>query len=168
MDVGRQHGAALFVVLQRGNQGGIELGFNYRTRLSGLDADEAEALDVLLNAQSNPVIDLGMGDAARRAVRKLIESFPDTTRQRTRSAQQQFRFDGMNSKPADEQLLALLKAVRQRNMVRINANTTQVATVHPVALVWCDDAWHLANAAQDGKLIPLAQCGDINISAKYF
>ena len=74
--------AGLPVVVIRGNQGGIELGFNYRTRLTGLAADEAEALAVLL-AQPAPGLDqLGMRPAADRAVAKLVEALPDGVRNR--------------------------------------------------------------------------------------
>ena len=40
--------AGLPMIVRPGRGGGIELGFNYRTRLTGLAADEAEALGVLL------------------------------------------------------------------------------------------------------------------------
>lgn len=159
--------AGLPVVVVRGNQGGIELGFNYRTRLTGLDADEAEAIGILLTAQSKLLGDLGMADAAQRAVRKLIESFPDTTRKRILLAQSQFQI-GEIPTPATELLQALVKAVRQRNIIRINANTKQVKVVHPASLLWAGEAWHISDAAQNGTLIALAACGNINISAKCF
>ena len=69
--------AGLPVIVHQGNQGGIELGFNYRTRLTGLAADEAEALAVMLNRPLGELAALGVGDAARRARTKLIESLPD-------------------------------------------------------------------------------------------
>ena len=36
--------AGLPIVVHRGSAGGVELGFNYRSRFVGLDAHEAEAL----------------------------------------------------------------------------------------------------------------------------
>ena len=68
--------AGLPVVTYQGNRGGFELGFNYRTRLTGLATDEAEALAVLLADPSARLAELGMAEAAARATSKLLESLP--------------------------------------------------------------------------------------------
>jgi predicted DNA-binding transcriptional regulator YafY len=70
--------AGLPVIVHRGREGGIELGFDYRMRLTGLDAAEAEAMGVILSA---PPMDrlaaLGLAEAGRRAAAKIWEAFPD-------------------------------------------------------------------------------------------
>ena len=68
--------AGLPVIVHRGREGGIELGFNYRTRLVGLAADEADALAVVLAAPAQAAEALGMGEAAARAIAKLERVLP--------------------------------------------------------------------------------------------
>ena len=81
-DVDAMTEAGLPIIVHQGNQGGIELGFNYRTRLTGLAQDEAEALGLILAAENPMIAALGLGSAATRAKTKLVESFPDKTRDR--------------------------------------------------------------------------------------
>jgi predicted DNA-binding transcriptional regulator YafY len=83
--------AGLPIVTFQGNRGGFELGFNYRTRLTGLDEDEAEALGVWLSDLPPSLRVLGMCDAGARASRKLLESFPDAVRDNIRVARDRFR-----------------------------------------------------------------------------
>src|ERR1700676_3735987 len=66
--------AGLPVIVHQGAQGGIELGFNYRTRLTGLAADEAEAMAAILARPIPELGDLGMSEAGQRARSKLLES----------------------------------------------------------------------------------------------
>ena len=102
--------AGLPIIAFQGNQGGIALGFDYRTRLTGLAADEAEALAVILARPMPELAALGMSDAAHRARAKIVESFPDQVRARIAAAQQRFRFtpqspgadDPRRSKSANE------------------------------------------------------------------
>ena len=58
--------AGLPIVTCRGARGGIELGFNYRSRLTGLAEDEAEALAVWLAAPPVAVAAPGLGRTAAR------------------------------------------------------------------------------------------------------
>ena len=59
--------AGLPMVVHAGYRGGIELGFEYRTRLTALAADEAEAIGVLLSRPTDELAALGIADAATRA-----------------------------------------------------------------------------------------------------
>jgi predicted DNA-binding transcriptional regulator YafY len=159
--------AGLPIIAYQGNQGGIELGFNYRTRLTGLDADEAEALAVIL-ARPVPELDaLGMSDAAQRARSKIVESFPDQVRARIAAARQRFRFEPSSVGASDRRIAALADAVRKAQVVRIRARSHEPREVHPVGLI-CGPAGWLVVDALDPAPIPLAACGDINISARSF
>lgn len=161
--------AGLPVVVHAGYKGGIELGFDYRTRLTGLAADEAEALGVLLARPFDDVAALGMADAASRASRKLLESLPDLVRARASEAAQRFRFAGRAlTRPEDPRLPALVAAVRERRIVRIRAHEPQERTVHPVALVRDATGWLVVDDGTPTLPIPLAECGDVNVSARTF
>lgn len=72
---------------------GIELGFNYRTRLTGLERDEAMVLGLLLAAGNPMISELGLEQSAERAQAKLIESLPDKSRFAAQSITRQFTFD---------------------------------------------------------------------------
>jgi predicted DNA-binding transcriptional regulator YafY len=160
--------AGLPIIVHQGNQGGIELGFNYRTRLTGLAADEAEAMGVMLIRPSAEIVALGMADAANRARRKLIESFPDHVRERIGAAMRRFRFDEDAATVNDPRLPALAAAIRKGNVVRLNANEDSERIVHPTALVFKRDRWWVENDLVPRELVPLDACGDINVSARIF
>lgn len=160
--------AGLPIVAFQGNQGGFELGFDYRTRLTGLDADEAEALAVLLDTIPSSIDELGMGDAARRAASKMRESFPDLVRQRLSIASRQFSV--RMSAPAlghDPRVVALANAVRQRLKVRLKARSSQPLQIHPIALTQIDGIWTVRDEIT-GSTIPIVMWDDINVSGLTF
>lgn len=159
--------AGLPMIVHPGRGGGIELGFNYRTRLTGLAGDEAEALGVLLGRRSPELAALRMEQAAARARTKLLESLPDTSRAIARRAARQFRLHGMPP-PPDERIPALAQAVRDRRIVRIRSTTPQPRTVHPVALLFTEASWALLDALDPSAPIPLSECGVVNISRRTF
>lgn len=158
--------AGLPMVVRPGRGGGIELGFNYRTRLTGLAADEAEALGVLLGRASPELAALGLDRAAARATTKLVESLPDTSRRIAQQASDRFRLE-RNPPAPDERVAALAEAVRRRRVVRIRAPRDDVRTVHPAGLVLRGADWWVLDALT-GEEIALADCGTINISARQY
>ena len=165
-DVDAMTEAGLPIIVFQGNQGGIELGFNYRTRLTGLDRDEAEALGVLLGADLPALTQLGMAAAARRAQAKLVESFPDKVREVTQTAMTNFRIAAEGSHD-DLRIAAFADAVRDRRIVRIRASDPDAQVVHPKGMS-LSKAGRTSRDNRSGADIPLRDCGDINISAHKF
>lgn len=160
--------AGLPVIVHQGNQGGIELGFNYRTRLTGLAADEAEALAVMLSSPTPELAALGMAEAGQRARTKLVESFPDAVRSTIDRARARFAFAPMQAIAVDPRLPALAEAIRHARIVRIRARSPAPRAVHPVQLIAGADGWSLIDALDQAVPIALDACGDINISTRSF
>ena len=160
--------AGLPIIVHQGNQGGIELGFNYRTRLTGLAADEAEALGVMLARPMPELAALGMADAANRARAKLVESFPDQVRTAIEAAQRRFSFEPAPGAAPDPRVAALADAVRESRIVRIHARSRSPREIHPIGMILGPDGWLVLDDLTRPEQVPLAACGDINISARSF
>lgn len=167
-DVDAMTEAGLPIIVFQGNSGGIELGFNYRTRLTGLAADEAEAMALVLSKPMPELDELGMRAAAERARSKLLESFPDGVREKIMRGKRQFRYAPVEQPQADPRVAALAAAVREARIVRICARSRDPIVIHPVALILQDGGWAVIDGWKGERIIPLAACGDINISAKGF
>jgi predicted DNA-binding transcriptional regulator YafY len=165
-DVDAMTEAGLPIIVFPGHGGGIELGFDYRTRLTGLDADEAVAMGVILSATPQELIDLGLGVAADRARAKIWEAFPDQTRARMARARDWFRRDGTRQEP-DARRAALALAVQEGRIVRLAARSASPREVHPVALVLSEAGWRVVDG-QSGEEIGEADWRDMNISARRF
>ncbi len=160
--------AGLPIVVLQGNQGGIELGFKYRTRLTGLAADEAEALGVMLSHPFPTLDALGMDKSAALARSKLLESLPDGVRAAAEIARGRFRFEPPSNAKLDPRVAALVGAIRQRKRVRIRSKSNAPQEIHPVGLTLTGEGWEVQDACPPGRHIPLAECEDINISARTF
>ncbi len=165
-DVDAMTEAGLPIIVFQGNQGGIELGFNYRTRLTGLDQDEAEALGVILGTRNPALVALGMEQAAKRAQAKLVESFPDKVRETVQRAMGQFVVT-MAAPEDDPRVPAFANAIRGRRIVRINASGPQARVVYPVAMRLAGQRWFVTDG-RTGEDFALTDSGDINISAHRF
>lgn len=159
--------AGLPILVHQGNQGGIELGFNYRTRLTGLAADEAEAMALVLTWPIPELERLGVADAAERGRSKLLESFPDPVRKKIAMARRRFRIEAVPPPTPDPRLPALAEAVRQSRVVRVKARTRAPRTIHPLGLTLRADGWSVVDGLT-GEALALDACGDINISAATF
>ncbi|WP_298982686.1 HTH domain-containing protein [uncultured Roseibium sp.] len=165
-DVDAMTEAGLPIIVFQGNQGGIELGFNYRTRLTGLAEDEAKALGLVLAAE-NPMIDaLGLRQAAKQARAKLIESFPDRTR--THITGMTARFTLVPEIRADDpRIRALALAVQDCKTVRIRFTTKAEQTIYPIAMEMTSQTWKVKDELT-GSWIEQIDWGRVNVSAKRF
>jgi len=166
-DVDAMSEAGLPIIVRQGHCGGIELGFNYRTRLTGLTAAEAEALGVVLSADHREVAALGLEVPARMAVSKLLESLPGPVRGRVEAARRRFGAEPPPPVEVDPRVPALADAVRRRGVVTLRCRSAGPQTVHPVALRLSGRGWALHDALSG---CPVAQddWGDINLSARTF
>lgn len=160
--------AGLPIIVHQGNQGGIELGFNYRTRLTGLAADEAEAMAIILSQPTSALATLGLASAGARARSKMLESFPDSVRDRITATRHRFRFEAPQGEDHDPRIAALADAIRRQVMVRIKARSGAPRTIHPVALVLRNSGWFIIDDRAPARPVPLQSCDDINVSARTF
>ncbi len=160
--------AGLPIVVHRGNLGGVELGFSYRSRLVGLSAAEAEALGLLLASPNPALAALGMTPTVHSVRDKLIESMPELVRKRIRQAQQRFQFSSDSPQTNDARVAALAAAIRDSATTRIQSKSRAPQTIHPIALQFGPRGWAVIDARNPGTPIPDAALGDINISAQRF
>ncbi|MDH3695249.1 MAG: HTH domain-containing protein [Gammaproteobacteria bacterium] len=167
-DVDALEEAGLPIIVHRGPQGGIELGFDYRTRLTGLTSDEAEAVADMLSYPTPLVSALGIQESADRAREKLIESFPDPVRNTVTVTQRRFRFVTSDIDQHDERVQALAHAIRESKVVRIDVRSSKPRTIHPIALVHDSLGWSVVDARDETNPIELSSYSDINISSHRF
>lgn len=165
-DVDAMTEAGLPIIVHRGNCGGIELGFNYRTRLTGLTQDEAEALGIIL-ATKNPLLEAAnLTGHARTACAKLVESFPDLVRQTVQRAMISFQINA-SELPDDPRIAAFVAAIRHSNIVRIRVNSDREVTIHPSGIMNDAFGWWITDTCTGDK-IALTDCEVINVSARKF
>ncbi len=160
--------AGLPVLVHRGPRGGVELAFGYRTRLTGLATDEAEALAVVLAAPVPELAELGLADAATRARTKLVESLPDQVRQTVRRSQDRVAFVAEPRAGLDPRVRALAEAIRTRRVVRLDARSRSPVVVHPVRLLRSVDGWALVDERTPDQPLPQGSWRTVNISARSF
>ncbi|MGL5824162.1 MAG: helix-turn-helix transcriptional regulator [Nocardioides sp.] len=159
--------AGLPMLARRGRTGGIELGFNYRTRLTGLSATEAEALGVLLGLMSPVVDELQLGQAASMMRTKLLESLPADVRETACLAERQFPLSFAETTPLDARVRAMAAAVRQCRIVRLDAYRPQEQTIHPITLAYRHNGWEVVDDRTE-QSIPIRAWGRINLSRRTF
>lgn len=162
-DVDAMTEAGLPIIVHQGSGGGIELGFNYRTRLTGLARDEAAALGLILAAKNPMVSALGLENAAKRARTKLIESLPDKTRHEAKATTSRFTLRDDES-VHDKRLRAMARAVRAKTIVRVRFATKAEQVIHPIRLEKTDTTWRVYDGLTETPL-PIESWGRLNISA---
>ena len=154
--------AGLPILTHRGAQGGIELGFNYRSRLTELAEDEAEALAVWLAAPPPALAELGLGKAAGRARAQLVESFPDRSRAVMAATFARFPREEVAGTD-DPRVAAIAGAIRAGQTLRLRARSKAPVHLRPTSLSFGPGGWAVTGPPLDTPT-PQAEWGDINIS----
>ncbi len=162
-DVDAMTEAGLPIIVHQGSGGGIELGFNYRTRLTGLARDEAAALGLILAAENPMISALGLENAAKRARAKLIESLPDKTRHEAKKTTGSFVLNE-GEVVHDKRLRAMARAVHAETSVRVRFSTKTEQVIHPVWLEKTDATWRVYDGLTE-TFLPIDHWGRLNISA---
>ncbi|MBZ3900377.1 helix-turn-helix transcriptional regulator [Streptomyces griseiscabiei] len=150
-DVEALSAAGVPVWTERGRSGGVRLLPNYRTDVTGLTHDEARALFVLAAEGTHDA--LGLGDAIRSALRKVMAALPAPHRDDAERTSQRILVDPARwmhgtETALDTDLAQLQHAVfADRRLTLIyrsgNARTPRSHTVDPYGLVSKAGIWYL-------------------------
>jgi predicted DNA-binding transcriptional regulator YafY len=156
-------GAGVPVYSEPGRYGGARLVDGYRTRLTGLTADEADA--VLLAGIPGPAAELGLGTLLAAAQLKVLAALPPELRSRATRVRERFHLDAPGWFHRDEEAVHLatvaaalwddrrLKIRYRRGSSHDGAARKAVSavnrTVDPLGLVLKAGTWYLA-ARTDG------------------
>lgn len=144
-------GAGVPVFAEPGPGGGCRLVDGYHTRLTGLTADEAEALALV--GLPGAAADLGLGTVLAAAQLKVDAALPPELRRRAVRVRERFHLDAPGWFTRDEStphLAALAHAVWDERRVEISyerSGTTVHRTIDPLGLVLKAGKWYLVAGA---------------------
>jgi predicted DNA-binding transcriptional regulator YafY len=146
-DIEALSGAGVPIYAEAGPGGGVRLVDGYRTRLTGLTAEEAEAL--ALSGLPGAASELGLGTVLAAAQLKVDAALPPELRSRAVRMRERFHLDAPGWFRRDEpvpHLAALSRAVweEQRVEVRYRKRDGEVRRVlDPLGLVLKAGVWYL-------------------------
>lgn len=153
-----EHLAAAGIPLygEAGHAGGYRLVDGYRTRLTGLTADEAQA--VFLAGLPGPAAQLGLGEVLAAAQLKLRAALPPALRPHAARVQQRFLLDApgwYDQGPRPRFLPEAASAVWERHVLAVRYRRWKAPTevdrrIAPYGLVLKAGRWYLVAAPLDG------------------
>lgn len=147
--------AGVPIYAERGPHGGIRLVDGYRTRLTGMTADEAEAL--FLAGLPGPAAELGLGTVVAAAQLKVMAALPPELRSRASRLVERFHLDAAAWFSADEPvpLLPVLSSAvwdGRRLAISYDRGRTSVdRVVAPLGLVLKAGVWYVVGVV-DGQI----------------
>ena len=146
--------AGVLVVAERGQGGGWYLVDGYETKLTGLKAEEIQAL--FLANPARLLQDLGLNRAAEAAMLKLLVALPSLQRQVAESMQQRIHIDVTGWRPAKEDascLSTILQAIWQERKLRVTYRRGDSKLVErllePLGVVAKGSIWYLVAVADE-------------------
>jgi predicted DNA-binding transcriptional regulator YafY len=161
------------VYAERGPGGGFRLLDGYRTRLTGLAADEAQALFMI--GLPGPASALGLGPAAKRARHKLLAALPAGQGDHAHQAAARFHLDPVDWYRAPEpagHLPALARALFDQRRVALRyASWTRTRRfgVEPLGLVLKAGSWYLvARRGRATRIFKVASILELTTQATSF
>jgi predicted DNA-binding transcriptional regulator YafY len=143
------------IYAERGPHGGVRLVDGYRTRLTGMTADEAEAL--FLSGLPGPAAELGLGTVVAAARLKVLAALPPELRARASRLVERFHLDAAAWFRAGEpvpHLPALSEAVWSMRRLRISyerGDVTVERLLEPLGLVLKAGVWYIV-AVSEGQV----------------
>jgi predicted DNA-binding transcriptional regulator YafY len=164
-------GAGIPVVAERGAGGGWRLMEGYRTRLTGLTADEVQSL--FFARPPEALAELGLKEASESAWLKLWASLGERAREQATFVHERILVDPRGWRDSSQALTALPKLIealwrgRQVRFEYENAlHEAGERLVDPLGLVAKGSAWYLV-ASRDGSLrtYRVSRIGDITVEA---
>ncbi len=139
--------AGVPIYTERGPRGGVRLVDGYRTRLTGLTHEEAEAL--FLSGVPGPAAELGLGTVVAAARLKVLAALPPELRLRASRLTQRFHLDApawfrpAEAVPHLESLAAAVWDDRRMLLRYERSDRTVERTVDPLGLVVKAGIWYL-------------------------
>jgi predicted DNA-binding transcriptional regulator YafY len=145
--------AGVPIYAERGPHGGVRLVDGYRTRLTGMTGEEAEAL--FLSGLPGPAAELGLGTVVTAARLKVLAALPPELRARASRLVERFHLDAAGWFQAGEevpQLPVLAECVWETRRIEIDytrADQTVNRKVEPLGLVLKGGVWYLIGRTED-------------------
>ncbi len=152
-DIDQLSAAGVPVYADRGRNGGFALLDGYRTKLTGLDAAEAESL--FLAGLPGAAEDLGFSEALIGARLKLLAALPPESRESAERIGTRFHLDPVGwyrSSEAADLLPTVAQAVWTARRIRVRYeswNDTVDRDLAPLGLVMKAGVWYLVAAVGD-------------------
>jgi predicted DNA-binding transcriptional regulator YafY len=156
-DVEELSASGIPIFADRGAHGGFQLVEGYRTRLTGLTPEEAEAL--FLSGYPGPAAQLGLGTVLAAAQLKVLAALPPELRSRASRISQRFHLDapGWFQEPESAGFLQpIAEAVwgdrRLRMHYRRGSDDEMVErVVDPLGVVLKGGIWYMVARAENGN-----------------